>query len=138
MSTITITATSARRRDPVSGNVTGHGRYLVSHQGEIIGTFRTPVCEAARYLLDHGLATREDRLVMCRAENLPSTGEQSEGVPVLSGSVGWFADRTVEENDKVSPRWAKHRPFDCSSSTPNRVSTLVGVNGDALLEAPAT
>ena len=118
---ITIIATSARRRDPSTGNVTGHGRYLVSFRGKLIGTFRTPACEAARYLLDHGLATREDRLVMCR----------EGGVPALSSSVGWFADRTVEENDKVSPRWAKHRPLD-------HAFPLGRVNEDAPLEAAAT
>jgi hypothetical protein len=130
MSTITIIATSARRRDPSTGNVTGHGRYLVSFQGEVIGTFRTPVCEAGRYLLEHRLATRADKLVMCRAENVPSTGEQSEGVPVLSGSVGWFADRSMEENEKVSPRWAKHRPMPAQLARTDAAGTLVGVDGD--------
>ena len=71
---------------------------------------------------------------MCRA----APGEQSEGVPVLSGSVGWFADRTVEENEKVSPRWVKHRPMSAQLASTDAAGTLVGVNGDALLEAAAS
>ena len=33
------------------------------------------------------------------------------GRPAFRGRIGWLASRTVEENDKVSPRWTKWRPF---------------------------
>jgi HNH endonuclease len=33
------------------------------------------------------------------------------GRPAMTGSIGWLAERTVEENEKVSPRWIKWRPF---------------------------
>jgi len=76
------------------------GSYSTSYLGELIGEWRVPSCDAARWLLANGKANREDKLTICR-----------EGRPALSGSVGWLAGHTVEENDKVSPRWIKYRPF---------------------------
>jgi hypothetical protein len=83
-----------------AGEWVGHGTYSTLYNGEIIGTWRTPECDGARYLLSAGLARPDDRLTVCRG-----------GSPCLAGSVGWFADRTVQENEKISPRWTKWRPF---------------------------
>ena len=75
-------------------------RYAAVYQGEKIGEFRVPECDAARWLLAEGKAAPDDRLTTYR-----------DGRPALSGSVGWLAAHTVEENEKVSPRWRKFRPF---------------------------
>ena len=57
-------------------------------------------CSLARKLIAAGKADRIDRLVMLR-----------DGKPVLSGVVGWFADRRLQENAKVGPRYARWTPF---------------------------
>jgi hypothetical protein len=75
-------------------------KYAASYQGERIGEFRVPECDAARWLLANGHAARDDTLTICR-----------NGSPAMIGGVGWLADHTVEENEKVSPRWRKFRPF---------------------------
>ena len=75
-------------------------KYATTYHGEHIGDFKSPETEAARWLKANRGAANSDRLVICR-----------NGRPALSGSVGWFADSTVEENEKVSPRWRKFRPF---------------------------
>jgi hypothetical protein len=84
----------------------GHSRHVVSHQGEVLGTFKEPLCGSARHLLAAGKAVRSDRLMMARVAH------DGRLLPAMSGSVGWLADHTVMETDKVSPRWAKHRPLD--------------------------
>lgn len=61
---------------------------------------REPLCDLARKLIAEGKADRSDRLVMLR-----------DGKPALNGNVGWFADRTIRENAKEGPRYAKWRPF---------------------------
>jgi hypothetical protein len=53
----------------------------------------------ARELLREGAAP-SDRIEFLRGGKL-----------CLSGSVGWFANRRVEETATVSPRFAKWRPF---------------------------
>ena len=57
-------------------------------------------CKLARKLLREGKAHRIDRLIMLH-----------DGKPALSGAVGWFADRTLIENAKSGPRYARWRPF---------------------------
>jgi hypothetical protein len=80
-------------------------KYAAAYQGERIGEFRVPECDAARWLLANGRATRDDRLIVCR-----------NGRPAMRGSIGWLAARTVIENEKESPRWAKYRPFSMAPS----------------------
>jgi hypothetical protein len=78
-------------------------RYRVVFQGAEIGVWRDPECSAARYLLDHGLAARLDVLRIYRGSTL-----------CMSGGVGWFADRRVDESDTGrkdgTPRFGKWRP----------------------------
>jgi hypothetical protein len=78
--------------------------YIVSHGGEEIGRWVDPICTAARWLVDHDRATREDRLVIFR---LLETGR----VRALTGKVGWYAARRIEETAKVGPRYVLWRPF---------------------------
>jgi hypothetical protein len=77
----------------------GHGSYYASHEGKRIGEWRNPECDGARWLKAHGAADA-DILITTR-----------DGVPCMRGSIGWFAARTVEENEKVSPRWVTYRPW---------------------------
>jgi hypothetical protein len=86
------------------GNVMGRGEllpYIVTYRGEEIGRWVDPAHEAARWLVKHGQAAREDRLVTFRPG----------GVKSMTGSVGWFADRRVEEGRRSGPRLAKWAPF---------------------------
>lgn len=80
--------------------------YRVFYEGAEIGVWRVPSCSAARWLLEHGKAERSDTLRMRRLID-------GEEVPSMRGAVGWFADRTVSENDKQggTPRWVKWRPM---------------------------
>jgi hypothetical protein len=78
----------------------GHGHYFANYQGERIGEWRVPECEAARWLKANRGAVDTDVLVTTRS-----------GQPSMRGSIGWLAERTVEENDRVSPRWIKWRAF---------------------------
>lgn len=77
-------------------------RYRVLYKGREIGVWRVPSCSAARWLLDHGEAIREDTLRIYR-------GEQ----PSMTGGVGWFADRTVTESDTQggTPRFVRWKPM---------------------------
>jgi hypothetical protein len=77
-----------------------HSAHAVDYEGERIGQWRVPSCEAARWLLAHGKAERADTLLMAH-----------DGAPALRGGIGWLADRTVAENDKIGPRWSKWQPF---------------------------
>jgi hypothetical protein len=81
------------------------GRYFASYLGERIAKFRVPESESARWLIASGYAAPDDKLVMCW-----------NGRRALTDSVGWLADRTVQENEKVGPRWAKFQPFDLRPS----------------------
>lgn len=60
---------------------------------------REPLCSLARKLIAEG-ADRSDRLVMLEG-----------GKPVLSGGIGWFADRRIQETATSGPRYVKWRPF---------------------------
>jgi hypothetical protein len=75
-------------------------KYAAAYQGEKIGEFRVPECDSARWLVAQGHAQPGDTMVTTR-----------NGVPAMRGSVAWLAGQTVEENEKVSPRWVKWRPF---------------------------
>jgi hypothetical protein len=94
------------------------GAYAADYQGERIGEWRVPECDAARWLLANGKAARSDVLVTTRA-----------GRPAMRGAVGWLADRAVSENEKTSPRWAKWRPFEMKPA--DRPATVCGSAADA-------
>jgi hypothetical protein len=88
-------------------------KYAATYRGEHIGDFKSPETEAARWLLANGHAASDDTLTICR-----------NGSPAMIGGVGWLADHTVEENEKVSPRWRKFRPFGLKPS--DGAQTLCG------------
>jgi hypothetical protein len=56
-------------------------------------------CPYARELLAKG-ADPDHTLALYRGE-----------MRCLTGKVGWFAKRTIEESGKVGPRYARWRPF---------------------------
>ena len=78
----------------------GQNRAFAFYRGEKIGEFRVPICDAARHLLDKGLADAADTIATYR-----------DGTPCLTGNVGALAKLTVVENEKVGPRWGKWQPM---------------------------
>jgi hypothetical protein len=62
-------------------------------------------CSLARKLIAEGKVDRSDRLTTLR-----------DGEPALSGAVGWFADRRLQETTKVGPRYVKWTPFPGAAS----------------------
>jgi hypothetical protein len=103
----------------------GQGRCLATWRGEFLGEFRIPECDAARWLIENGHAAPGDTLVLCW-----------NGRPTLVGSVGWFADRTVLENENAGPRWARFKPFDLSPL--DAPETARGVDQEAQVDSAAT
>ncbi len=98
----------ARRRKP-NGEWTGHNHYVTTYEGVEIGRWRVPECDAARWLRDNAGAADTDTLITHRpAED----GSTRNGAPCMRGSIGWFAAMTVQENEKVSPRFATYHPFE--------------------------
>ena len=79
---------------------TGRGRTAAYLAGEHLGTWSEPMCAAARLILKRGAASPSDTLIGCR-----------DGRPAISGGVGWFAARTVIENAKTGPKFARWRPL---------------------------
>lgn len=97
------TATSAHRI--VVQPLDRYGRYRVTDRDtgrEWIAATRIPTCAAARVLQNLGAAPN-DRLEMYR---------EGRERPDLFGPIGWFAARTVVENERTGPVFAKYRPFD--------------------------
>lgn len=76
-------------------------RYIVTLGDEEIDVWSDPEHAAARWLVDHGRASRDDTLVTYRPD----------GVKSMTGSVGWFADRRVSETRTSGPAWGKWRPM---------------------------
>ena len=106
--------------------ITPSGRkYRAAYQGEPIGEWRVPECDAARWLIAAGRAAPGDRLIVCRY-----------GRPALAGALSWFADRTVIENEKASPRWAKYRAFEMEPQ--DRPETACGTAQDGQDAVAAT
>ena len=91
------------RAGPSGPHTNTETRYRVLFDGNEIGIWRDPECSAARYLVDHGLAARDDILRTYRGDR-----------PCMRDRVGWFADRRVDEGDgrgkDGTPRFAKWRP----------------------------
>jgi hypothetical protein len=85
----------ARRQ--LNGRWIGEGRYYVNYAGERVGVFLSPACEAARWLLDAGLASEADTLTIYRNSR-----------PSLTGSIGRLARLRVIENE---PGWSRWRPL---------------------------
>jgi len=69
-------------------------KYPATYQGETIGVWRVPECD--RWLKANAGAVGDDMLVTTR-----------NGQPAMRSAIGSLAARTVEENEKVSPRWTK-------------------------------
>lgn len=88
---------------PPTGN--NEQQYRVFYEGQEIGSWACPECDAARWLIAQGFAQRSDRLVSFRRY------EDRPDEPSMTGGVGWFADRTVIEDDKGPIRWGKYTPF---------------------------
>jgi hypothetical protein len=109
-----IDLTPARRQDD-HGRWRGHGAAFASYLGKVIGEFKHPLCQSARWLLDNGRAEPSDRISTFR-----------DGVPALSGNVGAMAKLTVRENEKLSPHFVKWEPMPDSA---------VGVESDVGSEA---
>jgi hypothetical protein len=81
----------------------GKGRWSATFKGEpLILSAREPNCAAARALRVLG-ASNHDHIAFSHAE-------QPDRV-TMRGSVGWFADHTVIENERQGPRWAPYKPF---------------------------
>lgn len=88
---------------PPTGN--NEQQYRVFYEGQEIGSWACPECDAARWLVARGFAQRSDRLLTFRRyEDAPDRRS-------MTGGVGWFADRTVIEDDNGPIRWGKFRPF---------------------------
>jgi hypothetical protein len=90
------------RPKPSAPDTNTETRYRVLFEGEAIGVWRDPECSAARWLIDYGRATRDDTLRTYRGDT-----------PCLVGSVGWFADHRVRENDtnnSGTPHFVKWQP----------------------------
>lgn len=89
-------------------------RYRVRFEGREIGIWRDPEHSAARWLVDQGLAKREDRLRVVH-----------DGVPASRGSMAWFADHRIEENDRQGLRVVKWRPnpFATGGRTPEKTAS---------------
>jgi hypothetical protein len=90
---------------PPTGN--NEQQYRVFYEGQEIGSWACPECDAARWLIANGKAQRSDTL---RTRRLIDGKE----IPSMRGGVGWFADRTVIEDDNGPPRWGKYTPFPAS------------------------
>ncbi len=88
-------------------------RWRVIFEDEEIGVFRDPECSAARWLVDNGRASCEDTLRTFRGDTL-----------CLSGAVGWFADRRVDES-AGTPRFGKWKPFPVATYRPEMASDQV-------------
>ena len=86
MVTHRIELVPAYRLHPVTGISAGNERALMSYQGKGIGDSSEPICDAARYLLKHGLAQETDRIETWRGETL-----------CLKASVDNAAKLTVRE-----------------------------------------
>ena len=76
-------------------------RWRASFEGLELGVWKDPEHAVARFLIDQGLATRDDVLVTYRGDKA-----------CLRGGMGWFADRRTEESDKRggTPRTVKWTP----------------------------
>jgi hypothetical protein len=81
-------------------------RYRVFRNGEELGIWRFPEHSAARKLLELGVS-RDDVLHTFRGST-----------PSMQGRLGWFADHTIQEDDKHGgPRFVKWRPMPDFSET---------------------
>jgi hypothetical protein len=82
-------------------------RYCVSFGGKEIGVWKDPESSAARWLIEHGRAAKEDTLQFYRGDD-----------PAFRGQVGWLADRAVREDANHSPTFVKWRPFPVTRRLP--------------------
>jgi hypothetical protein len=106
-----IVVKDARRRG--RDGMVGLDRSFVFYAGVSLGEMRTPCCSTARWLLERSLASRDDLIAMVRDRDASDQISPVCDHPYLcmAGSVGWFADHTVIENEKVGPVWGRWKPF---------------------------
>lgn len=100
--TPTTTATTAHRI--VIHPLDRYGSYRVTDREtgrEWIAKTRCPACATARVLRGLGAAPY-DHLEMFR---------EGRDRPDLTGSIGWFAARTVSEGDRHGPTFVAYREF---------------------------
>jgi hypothetical protein len=69
----------------------GYGPTPMSYLGGVIGQSDQPIYAAARWLLDHGIATADD------------VATYRNGVLSMSGNIGELAEWTIEELKKGKP-----------------------------------
>lgn len=79
-------------------------RHRVFFEGEEIGNSES---SAARWLIEHGKAVREDTLQFYYGEDAR-----------LRAQAGWLADRRVKETEKLSPTFVKWEPFPVTRRPP--------------------
>lgn len=83
------------------------GSYRVTDRDtgqEWLAKTKTPACAAARVLADCG-ASANDRLEMFR---------EGRDTPDLTGSIGFFAGRSVSEGERHGPKFVSFVAFDRS------------------------
>jgi hypothetical protein len=109
----------------------GRGRTAAYFKGEHLGTWSDPIWAVARLLLARGEGSASDMLVGCR-----------DGRPVISGGLGWFAARTVIENAKTGPKFAKWHPmptegFDARTTVASKSTSRIAALSDTAHEETA-
>jgi len=87
------------RNDPRHGRSTGHETAIMSYAGEVIGVSKQPIYDAARFLLNAGLARATDRIATFRGDTR-----------CLHGGVGVAAQLSVVE-EETGLKVVRQRPF---------------------------
>jgi hypothetical protein len=104
MDTTHIVQIASLRRRGKNGLLTKINAYSLTYAGELIGESDVPLCDAARILLNRGIAKPTDKISTSR-----------DGItPQLTASVKWAAEHTVQETETHGPVFVKWRPFDPS------------------------
>lgn len=78
----------------------GYNGAIAFFRGRKIGLFDAPLCEAARWLLREGIASRDDWIGAWRGET-----------PCMAGKAGELAKWTVRETSEGGLYWARYVPM---------------------------
>jgi hypothetical protein len=81
-------------------NWIGHGQYFVYYENELIGEFKYPMMDAARWMLEHGIAKYDDTMGM----------QRTQGLDDMTGTVGVLAKCVIAETES-GPRFVKYKPW---------------------------